>query len=229
MNKFQLTVLMAALANLALVLLFPPYNSLPLGRAGPGSFDAFYPAFAAPVNGTVNTGLLYLELFPVFANAVVAWLLLQDTRQEPHRPRMRWQSVLQWLVIANLALILVFPPFETQPLAARIGDRAFDGFKFALSGNVQSGIFLPLLYLELLLLALNATSLWLAFGLVARGGAAAEPDSAAAPAPPPEAGAASPPERREQVGRSGRDRRVRADPRYSGPERRRGGERRRGS
>jgi hypothetical protein len=228
MNKFQLTVLIAALANLVLVLLFPPYNSLPLGRTGPGSFDAFYPAFAAPANGTVNTGLLYLELFPVFANAVAAWLLLQDTRQEPYRPRMRWQSALQWLVIANLVLILAFPPFETQPLAARIGDRAFEGFKFALSGNVQSGIFLPLLYLELLLLALNATSLWLAFGLVARDGAA-EQDSAAAPAPLAEASAASPPERKGQVGRSGRDRRVGQDPGYAGPERRLGRDRRKRS
>jgi hypothetical protein len=142
---------------------------------------------------------------------------------------MRWQSVLQWLVIANLALILVFPPFETQPLAARIGDRAFDGFKFALSGNVQSGIFLPLLYLELLLLALNATSLWLAFGLVARGGAAAEPDSAAAPASVAEASATPPLERKGQVGRSGRDRRVRQDPDYAGPERRLGRDRRKHS
>jgi hypothetical protein len=75
---------------------------------------------------------------------------------------------LQRLVIANLALILLFPPFETQPLAARIGDRPFEGFRFALGGNVQRGSFLPLLYLERLLLALIATSLWLAFGLVAR-------------------------------------------------------------
>jgi len=215
------------LANLGLVLLFPPYNSLPLGRPGPGSFGAFYPAFDAPANGTLNTGLLYLEMFPLFVNAVVAWLLLQDTPQEPYRPRVRWQSVLQWLVIANLALILLFPPFETQPLAARIGDRAFEGFRFALGGNVQRGIFLPLLYLELLLLALNATSLWLAFGLVARNDATPEPDFSAAPEALPEASPA--PTQREQVGRSGHDRRVRADPHYGGPERRRGGERRKRS
>jgi hypothetical protein len=225
-NKFQLTVLIAALANLALLLFFPPYNSLPLGRTGPGSFDAFYPAFGAPPGGTVNTGLLYLEMFPVFVNAVLAWLLLQDTPHPPYRPRMRWSSVVQWLVIANLALILLFPPFETQPLAARMGDRAFEGFKFALSGNVQLGIFLPLLYLELLLLALNAASLWLVFGLVARGEADADP--AVAPAPLPEASAA-PAVQKGQVGRSGRDRRVHEDPDYGGPERRRGGERRRRS
>lgn len=228
MNKFQLAVLMGALGNLALLLFFPPYNSLPLGRTGPGSFDAFYPAFGAPPSGSVNTGLLYLEMIPVFVNAVLAWVLLQDTRQPPYRPRVRWQSVLQWLVIANLALILLFPPFETQPLAARMGDRAFEGFRFALSGDVQLGIFVPLLYLELLLLALNAASLWLVFGFLARGEALADADAPVVPAPVPEVGAA-PAVLRGQVGRSGRDRRMRQDPDYGGPERRHGSDRRRQS
>lgn len=229
MNKFQMTVLIAALADLALMLFFPPYDTLPLGRAGPPSFEAFYPTFGAPPNGRVDTGLLYLEMFALFVNAAVAWLLLQDTREEPYRPRMRWQSVLQWLVIADLLLILLFPPFETQPLAARIGDRAFEGFRFALSGNVQSGIFLPLLFLELLLLALNAATLWLAFGLVARSDAAAAEDPQEAPASPVAAESAEPGLEAGQVGRSGRDRRVRQDPHYDGPERRRSGDRRRHS
>src|SRR3977135_1922090 len=162
MNKFQLTVLIAALANLALLRLFPPCTSQSLWRTGPASFDAFYPAFDAPVNATLNSGLLYLEIFFVLVNAVLAWLLLQGAPERPSRPRVRWQTVLQWLIIANLLLILLFPPFETQP------DRAFEGFRFALSGSVQRGIFLPFLFLELFLLALDAAVLWLAFGLVAR-------------------------------------------------------------
>ena len=219
MNKFQLTVLIAALANLALMLLFPPFNGQSLLRAGPASFDAFYPGFDAPANATLNSGLLYLEIFSVLVNAVLAWLLLQSAPQEPSRPRVRWQSVLQWLVIANLLLILVFPPFETQP------DRAFEGFRFALSGSVQRGIFLPFLFLELFLLALDAAVLWLAFGLVARSD---EADGAEFPAEPEsfgEAGAAPGPDR-DQIGRSARDRRQRPDPRFSGPERRSGIERR---
>jgi hypothetical protein len=218
MNKFQLTVLIAALANLALMLLFPPFNSQSLLRAGPASFDAFYPAFGAPVNAILNSGLLYLEIFFVLVNAVLAWLLLQGAPQEPSRPRVRWQSVLQWLVIANLLLILLFPPFETQP------DRAFEGFRFALSGSVQRGIFLPFLFLELFLLALDTAALWLAFGFVARwdeadGAEFAEPESFA------EASAAPGPDR-SQIGRSDRDRRQDRDRRFDGPERRRGIERR---
>src|SRR5438093_10672244 len=176
MNKFQLTVLMPALANLALMLIFPPFNGQSLLRAGPASFDAFYPAFDEPVNATLNSGLLYLQIFSVLVNAVLAWLLLQSAPQEPSRPRVRWQSVLQSLVIANLLLILLFPPFETQP------DRAFEGFRFALSGSVQRGIFLAFRFREWFLLALDAAALWLAFGFVSRRDGANGAESRAAPA-----------------------------------------------
>jgi hypothetical protein len=221
MNKFQLTVLIAALANLALMLIFPPFNSQSMLRPGPASFDAFYSVFDAPVSATLNSGLLYLEVFFVLVNAVLAWLLLQGAPQQPSSPRVRWQNVLQWLVIANLLLILVFPPFETQP------DRAFEGFRFALGGSVQRGIFLPFLFLELFLLALDAAALWLAFGLVARwdeanGAESSVPESLA------EAGV-GPGSDGSQIGRSDRDRRQGEDPNFPGPERRRGIERRKGS
>lgn len=222
MNKFQLTVLIAALANLALMLLFPPFNNQSLLRMGTASFDAFYPAFDAPFTATLNSGLLYLEIFSVVVNAVLAWVLLQSAPQEPSRPRVRWQSVLQWLVIANLLLILLFPPFETQP------DRAFEGFKFALSGSVQRGIFLPFLFLELFLLALDAAVLWLAFGLVARLDEVGGVESGAEPESFAEADAAPGPDR-HQIGRSDRDRRQGPDPHFGGPERRSGVERRRRS
>jgi len=222
MNKFQLTVLIGALANLGLILMFPPFNSQSLLRAGPASFNAFYPAFDAPVNATLNSGLLYLEIFFVLVNAVLAWLLLQGAPQEPSRPRVRWQSVLQWLVIANLLLILLFPPFETQP------DRAFEGFRFALSGSVQRGIFLPFLFLELFLLALDAAVLWLAFGVVARWEGANGAEFSGEPESYEEASAEPAPDR-SQIGRSDRDRRQRADPHFGGPERRSGAERRKRS
>jgi len=222
MNKFQLTVLIAAVANLALMLVFPPFNSQSLLRAGPASFDAFYPAFDAPINATLNSGLLYLEIFFVLVNAVLAWLLLQGAPQEPSRPRVRWQSVLQWLVIANLLLILLFPPFETQP------DRAFEGFRFALSGSVQRGIFLPFLFLELFLLALDSAVLWLAFGVVARSDGASDAGFSGEPGSFAEESAEPAPDR-SQIGRSDRDRREGPDPHFGGPERRSGIERRKRS
>jgi hypothetical protein len=171
--------------------------------------------FDWPARGTLNSGLLYLEILPVLINAALAWLLLQGTPRQPSRPRIRWQSVLQWLVIADLLLILMFPPFETLPLAARMGERAFEGFRFVLSGSIQRGVFLPLLFLELLMLALNATALWLAFGFVAREG---ETTGVESPVAPGSVGG--------QMGRSGSDRRKHQDPRYDGPDRRSGIDRR---
>src|SRR5467141_4861047 len=130
----------------------------------------------------------------------------------------KFQLTVLIAALANLALLLLFPPFETQP------DRAFEGFRFALSGSVQRGIFLPFLFLELFLLALDAAVLWLVFGLVARSDGAdgaefAGPESFA------EASAAPGPDR-SQIGRSDRDRRQGGDRRFDGPERRRGIERR---
>jgi len=80
-NKFQLTVLIAAMANLALLLLFPPFDSQPLGRIGPANFDAFYPVFDWPARGTLNSGLLYLEIFSVLVSAALAWSCCKALRR----------------------------------------------------------------------------------------------------------------------------------------------------
>ena len=210
MNKFQLTVLITAMANLALLLLFPPYDSRPSGLLGQAGFDSFYLIFDAPANGFINTGLLYLETLPVLVNAALAWLLLEGAPQRSSSPRVPWQRVLQWLVAADVLLIVLFPPFETRPLGAAFGDRAFEGFDFVLSGSVQRGIFLPLLYMELSLLTVNTAALWLAFMLVARGY-----DASAARAG-----------EKAELGRSGHDRRQDQDSNYPGPERRSGIDRR---
>src|SRR5260221_1753844 len=201
-----------------LILFAPPFNSQSLFRAGPASFDAFYPAFDAPVGAELKSGLLYLEFFWVVVNAVLEWALMQGVPQQPHTPRVRWQNVLQWLVIANLLVILLFPPFETQP------DRAFEGFRFALGGSVQRGIFLPFLFLELFLLALDAAALWLAFGLVTRWDVADGAESFV-PGSIAEAGAAPDPDR-SQIGRSDHHRRQGRDPNFGGPEPRKGIDRR---
>jgi hypothetical protein len=227
MNKFQLTVMAGAVLNFALLLLFPPFDRFPLGR-GTSTFDAFYPLFAAPPTGVINTGLLYIEIMVVSLNAALGWLMMQGVPENPVRPRVRWQSALQWLVIADLLLILLFPPFEVRPLSP-LGMNSFDGFRFAPTGSVQQGIFLPLLFLELLLLAVNAAAFWLAFGMVSGGAGEIRPAQAAAslaPAPvtrpaPRSFGADG------QYGRAKRDRRVNQNPGYSGPERRHNKERRR--
>jgi hypothetical protein len=158
MNRFQKLVLVLALANAVLIALFPPYDIESL--AGTPVFDAFHPIFAAPSNGLVNANLLYTALFGVFANAAVLWLALASGKDG--RPRFDSGNLVVILAIVNLALVFLFPPFETPPVSGRFGGGGgFEGFQFALGGTGRRTIFIPLLYIEVIFALLNACAAWL--------------------------------------------------------------------
>ena len=150
---------MAAL-DIGLMLLFPPYNSIPAGR-DVAVFDAFYFAFAGSQNRIVNWNLLTLELCWVLANAAIAWLLL--IRYRPGQALMSRRSATLVFTSANLALLLLFPPFEGYASAARLAGMYFDGFYFAFGDKAGRHLYVPLLYLEVLLLLVNCGILWLLF------------------------------------------------------------------
>ena len=159
MNRFQKIVLAGALANVVVLALFPPYDVESLTR-GTAAFDAFYPVFAAPPNGVVNANLLYFGLFAVFANAALAWLLLASGKDV--RPRFDPGNLVVLMAFANLMIVFLFPPYETVPVSGRFGGGSFDGFYFALGGTVRRTIFLPLLYIEVMYVLINACAFWLA-------------------------------------------------------------------
>ena len=158
MNRFQKLVLVLALANAVLIALFPPYDVESL--AGTPVFDAFHPVFAAPANGLINANLLYIGLFGVFANAAVLWLALASGKDG--RPRFDSGNLVVILAIVNLALVFLFPPYETPPVSGKFGGGGgFDGFQFALGGTGRRTIFIPLLYIEVIFALLNACLAWL--------------------------------------------------------------------
>jgi len=158
MNRFQKLVLVLALANAVLIALFPPYDVESL--AGTPVFDAFHPVFAAPANGLINANLLYIGLFGVFANAAVLWLALASGKDG--RPRFDSGNLVVILAIANLALVFLFPPYETPPVSGKFGGGGgFDSFQFALGGTGRRTIFIPLLYIEVIFALLNACLAWL--------------------------------------------------------------------
>jgi hypothetical protein len=161
MNRYQKIVLGGAFANAVVLMLFPPFDVETLARAAP-VFDAFYPVFSAPPNRTINGNLLYLALFAVVGNAGLAWLALLGGREG--LPRITPRNLVMVLGFLNLLAGFLFPPYEAVPLAGRLGGGSFDGFGFALAESARRRIFVPLLYIEVLYVLINACAFWLALG-----------------------------------------------------------------
>ena len=158
MNSSQATILALAALNIALMLLFPPFDSLVIGR-GVSTFDAFYFVFDRQYNKVVNTDLLFLELIWTMLNAGVAWLLLRD--YDPQNAMMRRRTAVVLFAAVNFLLLLLFPPFENYASAMRLAGTYFDGFHFVFGDKWQRRFYVPLLYFEILWLLVNSAVLWL--------------------------------------------------------------------
>ncbi len=159
MNRLQGIVLAVAAGNLAVMLLFPPYDSLAMGLGGTQSFDAFYFALDTHAGKVVNSNLLLIELYWVIVNAALAWLLLGRTGGE--RLMSRRTAVLV-IGVVNLAIALLFPPFENYASTLRFSSPHFDGFYFAFGDKAHRRFYIPLLYLEIVWMLVNIAILWLA-------------------------------------------------------------------
>lgn len=240
MNKYQRLVIIVALIDIIVMLLFPPFNGRSLARGFPESFDGYYPILAALGDKPINSALLTMQLMFVSANALAAWLVLQTKEHHRDIPVFRYSEGIAVFVVINLALIFLFPPFEPyQSLQRHIGS-TFDSFYFVFGDRSQRPFYLPMLQLEILWVIVNALALWLLFNAVRRNDEAAKakilalaedlPDEALerlseelrhragehhAQAAHPDAGLGRGPDRRHEAG---------AD--YHGPERRSGTDRR---
>jgi hypothetical protein len=159
MNRDQAIVLGVAVCNIIVILLFPPYDSVSLARGGGQSFDAFYPMFSSHPGRLVNFNLLLLELYWVLANGALAWLLL---RGEPSsEPVLSRRSGVILIAVLNLALVWLFPPFENYASTLRSAGSHFDGFYFLFGDKWQRRFYIPLLYMEVVWVLINAAVFWL--------------------------------------------------------------------
>ncbi len=159
MNRLQAIVLGVAAGNIALMLLFPPYDSLAMGLGGSQSFDAFYFALDAHPGKVVNANLLLIELYWVVVNAALAWLLLGRSGGERLMSR---QTAALVIGAANLAIALLFPPFENYASTLRFSSPHFDGFYFVFGDKARRNFYIPLLYLEIVWMLTNIAIVWLA-------------------------------------------------------------------
>lgn len=164
MNRYQRVVVVVAAVNLLLVLLFPPFLDNPLRAGAPRSFDGFFPVVTAWGLRPLYHELLSIELIFVFANALAAWLALNAADEEAEPPRVE-RGLLIFGAI-NLGIVFLFPPFERYSSLVRMVEPGFDSFFFVLGDKMHRNIFLPLLYIEVVLILANLLSLWVLFGAV---------------------------------------------------------------
>ena len=165
MNNRQRIALLVTVANLVLLLLFPPYDYVSLQRGNIPTFDGFYFAFGSHPNRIVNANFLALEIIVVLINACIGLLLLRNpparTRQRPGG-NVRQRAVLA-LVGFNLVLVLLFPPFEMFSAISKAALPTFEGFYFVFADNSQRQLVAPILYIEVALIIINGGLLWLVF------------------------------------------------------------------
>jgi len=165
MNNAQRIALAVAVANLVLVLAFPPFDYMSLQHGNIPTFDGFYFAFGAHPNRVVNANFLVLEIIVILVNAGIALLLLRKPPlQQRQRPGgNRQQRAVLTLVAINLVVILLFPPFEFFAAITKAVLPSFEGFFFLFGDNSQRQLVAPILYLEVALVLINGALLWLVF------------------------------------------------------------------
>ena len=83
MNRPQSLLLAVAALDIVVMLLFPPYDSMVMGK-GAANFDAYYFVFDRQYNKTINTDLL----FRAYERATIG-LTDRATTAEKHKQRER--------------------------------------------------------------------------------------------------------------------------------------------
>lgn len=237
MNKYQRVVAIVIAANIALMLLFPPFLDNPIRRGVIPNFEGFYPLISALGNHHVHGPLLALEIIYAMINGLIAWLVLDRRTRNGEIPKFNYARGLLLFAVINLAFLMLFPPFESFSALVKIQAPTFDGFYFALGDKRHRHFFAPLLYMEVILVSINLLVIWLLFNTVRRTELAAEEGilELAKALPPEDLLAISNALQNQAIPPlppvdlhlgDGPDRRRRWDPRYRGPDRRHSSDRR---
>lgn len=165
MNRTQRRVMLVAAVNLAVIMLFPPYDYVSMLLNNIPTFDGFYFILSDEPHRVINASFLTLEVFVVMANAGIALLLLrspENSATDAMASNSRQRKVLA-LVAINLVLIILFPPFETYNALTKATLPSFEGFRFVFGDNPMRQINTPILFIEVALVIINGALFWLLF------------------------------------------------------------------
>lgn len=161
MNHKQKIALWLGGINLALIMLFPPFDSFSLTDTKALVFAGFHSVLSRANNEILNTDVLFLEVVVLLVNIAIAWLLLRDVkRPSASKRRFNYQSAILLMVAMNLTVILLFPPFEYFYAITSALLPTFQGFYFIFMAGPMLTIVTPMLYLEVVFVLFNGTVLW---------------------------------------------------------------------
>jgi len=163
MNKNQLLALVIAAANVAIMLLFPPFDTYSIAAAKFPVFGGFDFYFRLAPGAVVNSAMLSLEIFVVLINAGIVWLLLGAKKAAGARRRLSLQNATLIVVAINLVVILLFPPFESVFAVTRAALPTFEGFYFIFARQSHHVLVTTILYLEVFFVVINGAIFWLMF------------------------------------------------------------------
>ena len=162
MNQRQKYTLIIAAVNLAMMLLFPPFDSYSIANSIIPIFSGFHFVFSKGTNEAVNSGMLFLEVAVVLINAGIAWLLLRSKKVVTFH-KINYQNATLMVVAVNLVVILLFPPFENHSAVTRAILPSFQAFYFIFAAPHEHVIVTTLLYIEVIFMLVNGGLLWLMF------------------------------------------------------------------
>ena len=163
MNRYQAITLVIAVANLLLAFLFPPFDYISPARSNVPTFEGFAFAFDEHPGRVINSSFLQIEAFVILINAAIGWLLLKDRPGAQVVRKIDWQRVVLFGVGINLLLALLFPPMENYYAVTRAALPSFDGFYFLFGEHGQRTIVTAILYIEVFIILINGTLLYLLF------------------------------------------------------------------
>jgi len=163
MSKAQKVLLALTVFNLALILLFPPFDDYSVTSNNVAIFGGFYFFQNAAPNAVINTSFLFLEITVVLVNAAIFWLVILENQTRQSQHRFSYRKATLFLVAANLVAIMLFPPFEYISNMTRAAIPTFEGFYFLFSRPPYRVIVTPILWLETIFVLINGCLLLLAF------------------------------------------------------------------
>src|ERR1019366_2396394 len=128
MNRKQKIALWLGAANLAVIWLFPPFDSFSFTDTKALIFAGFNFRFAREVNEVINGDVLFLDVKNIIGT----------------KGRFNYQNAILLVVAANLTVILLSPPFQFYYAITRALLPSFQGFYFIFMAGPMLTIVTPI-------------------------------------------------------------------------------------